>query len=134
MNENKRRRTPSSASGFTLVELMVVIAIIAVLATTAGVFLFGALDEADTTKAKAEIKSLKAAVTAYMLKNNRKLPESLDEVGPFMENGKVPEDPWGNPYHYTKDGSRDFTIISYGADGKAGGTVEVDKDINSKEF
>ncbi len=134
MNEHKKHRAASGVSGFTLVELMVVIAIIAVLATMAGVALFKALDTADDAKAKAEIKSLKAAVTSYMLKNNRKLPETLEEVAPFMENNKLPEDPWGNQYHYTKNGSRDFTIISYGADGKVGGTDEVDKDISSKDF
>jgi len=134
MNEHKSRRASSGAEGFTLVELMVVVAIIAVLATTAGVYLFGAVGTADIVKAKAEIKSMKAAVTMYMLKNNRKLPESIEELAPFMENGKVPDDPWGNPYHYSKEGSRDFTIISYGADGKPGGTEEEEKDISSKDF
>ena len=61
--EHRRART----AGFTLVELMVVVAIIAILATTAGVYLFGALDDADQTKAKAEIQAMKSAITAYML-------------------------------------------------------------------
>jgi len=119
--------------GFTLVELMVVVAIIAILATTAGIYLFGALDDADQAKAQTEIKALKSAVTAYMLKNNRKLPNSLEDVASFMDPPRVPKDPWGNAYVYTKDGSRNFKIVSYGADGSPGGTG-VNADISSDEF
>lgn len=120
-------------SGFTLIELMVVVAIIAILATTAGIYLFGALDDADQAKAQSEIKALKGAVTAYMLKNNRRLPESLDQVAEYMDPPKVPQDPWGNAYIYTKDGARKFTIVSYGADGTPGGTGP-DEDISSDHF
>lgn len=127
---NKARR--GARAGFTLVELMVVVAIIAILATTASVYFFGALDDADQAKAKAEIQSMKTAVTAYMLKNNRRLPNSLDEVAPYMDPPKIPMDPWGNPYVYTKDGTRKFTIVSYGADRAPGGDG-VNADISSAD-
>ena len=133
MHEEKKRRRARNNAGFTLVELMVVVAIIAILATIAGFKFMSALGTADTTKAMAEIKALKTAVTAYMLKNQRKLPDSLDQVAEFMENDKIPDDPWGYPYQYTKEGSRDYFIVSYGADNAPGGD-EDNADISSRDF
>lgn len=132
--DNKCHRTAHRGqAGFTLVELMVVVAIIALLATTAGIYLFGALDDADQAKAQTEIKALKSGIMAYALRNGRKLPDSLDQVAPFMDPPKVPQDPWGNTYVYNKHDSRRFTIISYGADGTPGGD-EINADISSDDF
>jgi len=132
-NQHQQKENRQKQAGFTLVELMVVVAIIALLATTAGVYLFGALDDADQAKAQAEIKAMKAAVMSYMLKNGRKLPDSLEQIAPFMDPPKVPTDPWGNAYIYQKHDSRKYTIISYGADGTPGGD-EVNADVSSDEF
>ena len=132
--ENRhQKRNRREQAGFTLVELMVVVAIIALLATTAGVYLFGALDDADQAKAQAEIKAMKSAVMSYMLKNNRKLPDSLDQIAPFMDPPKVPTDPWGNAYVYQKHDTRKYTILSYGADGTSGGDG-INADVSSDDF
>ncbi|HOK08423.1 MAG TPA: type II secretion system protein GspG [Candidatus Hydrogenedens sp.] len=129
--QQKTEKKTRQLLGFTLVELMVVIAIIAILATTVGIYVFGALDDADQAKAKAEISNLKTAVQMYRIKNKR-LPNTLDEAAQFLDPPKVPLDPWGNPYIYQKEGNSSFKIMSYGADGSAGGSG-ANADISSDD-
>ena len=117
--ENSVVRKRVRQAGFTLIELMVVVAIIAILATTAGVYLLGATEDAEIAKAQSEIKALESAVIAYRLKN-RKLPDSLEQVAEFMRPQRIPMDPWGNNYVYTKEGPRKFKIVSYGPEGTPG--------------
>jgi len=132
-----RGRAARGTEGFSLIELMVVIAIIAMLATAVGVGMFGALDDANVAKAKAEISSFKTALIAYKI-TFKKLPSSTEGLNALVNNSKknfldstaVPMDPWGNPYVYTLVGGNVFTIVSYGADGTAGGT-DLNADISS---
>jgi len=126
MNTKRTRSGRSSAAGFTLVELMVVISIIAILATIVGYNVLSSIDEGNVTAAQAQIRSFKTALVAYKLKFKR-FPDSLDELVNnakginFWESDRVPIDPWNNPYVYRNDGSS-FTIVSYGADGTQGGS------------
>ncbi len=87
--------------------------------------------DADVAKARAEIKALNHAVKAYMLQNDDKVPDSLESVAPYMYSKRIPKDPWGNLYVITKEGSRDFKIVSYGEDGTPGGRGR-DADLSSE--
>jgi len=132
---NKRRR---SSAGFTLIELMVVISIIAILATIVGYNVIGAMDDASVAQAKSQIRSFKTALLAYRLKFNR-FPSSAEGLGALLDNEKgikfldsnsIPKDPWGNEYQYSSESAREFRVISYGADGRPGGSG-YDEDIDS---
>ena len=137
IHEMKQRRR--SAAGFTLVELMVVIAIIAALATIVGVNVLGALDEGDVANAKAQIRNFKTALTSYRIAFS-KFPSSGEGLNAlvnnpkknFLDSNSVPKDPWGNDYVYKLENNRPI-IISYGADGAPGGSG-LDADISSEDL
>lgn len=131
-------RAKAASAGFTLVELMVVIAIIAGLALIVGVNVLGAMDDADVTNAQAQIKNFKTALVSYKI-SFKKFPTTEEGLEELISNGKnknfmdareIPVDPWGNPYIYSSQGGRSYVITTYGADGVPGGS-EYDADISS---
>ncbi len=135
------RRSHSSEAGFSLVELMIVIAIIAMLASVVAINLIGNLEEAEVTTAKAEINTIKTALMSYRIVF-KKFPTTGEGLEALIKNEKnrkfidansVPKDPWGNDYIYKLEGSRNYTITSYGADGVPGGEAQ-DADISSADL
>jgi general secretion pathway protein G len=129
---NKRR-------GFTLIELLVVMAILGMLAALVGPALFGNLSKGQRTTAASQISNLESALDTYRL-DVGSYPDSLRGLvendsgsqrwnGPYLRDDEVPLDPWDNPYQY-EPGGRDFSLISYGADGVPGGEGD-DADIGS---
>lgn len=131
LKKNRRRN-----SGFTLVELMVVIVILGLLATIVVLNVLPQGDRARAEKAKSDIATIESALETYKLQNFSypstadglqalvKAPPSADparyQAGGYIK--KLPKDPWGREYLYTSPGSHGETDIwSYGADGKEGG-------------
>lgn len=140
MNGRKKDRTGTrrrrSEAGFSLIELMVVIAIIAMLASVVAYNVLGALEDAEVTVAKDEITSFRTALMNYRIVF-KKFPTNEEGLQALVQNEKnrmfldrIPLDPWDNPYVYKLEGSRDYSVISYGADGVPGGSG-LDADISS---
>ncbi len=136
-------------SGFTLVELMVVIVIIGLLATIVAINVIPATDTARVEKAKADISTIEQALEQYRLDNFTypsatdglqaliNPPASLTQPQRYRRGGyikKLPNDPWGRPYGYVVPGRKGaFDISSLGADGQPGGENE-NADIISSEL
>lgn len=138
-----------SGSGFTLIELMVVIIILGILAGLIVPRIMEDPDKAKVVKAKLQIESFSAALKRFKLDNGDypgtdqslqalvekpsvgKIPARYPEKGYLP---KIPKDPWGNDYVYVCPGEHgDFDIISYGGDGKEGGEGK-DADVRSWEI
>ena len=139
MNHSNSQKTNiriQRSDGFTLIEILVVMAIIAMLAVMVAPNLFNQQAGAMRDVARTEISTLEAALDIYRL-DVGEYPDSLDGLieddtdraswnGPYLRRG-VPTDPWDNEYVYEGNG-REFTLLSYGADGMSGGE-EDDADI-----
>lgn len=130
--------------GFTLIEMLVVLAIIAMLAAVIVPNVMDRLEDGRATTAKADIASLMQALKLYKLDNLRYPTgeQGLDALvhkpssGPAPANWrpyveKLPNDPWGQPYQYANPGIKsEIDVYSLGADGKPGGEGR-DADIGS---
>ena len=122
------RESPRRESGFSLVELMVVIVIIGLLATLVIVNVMPAADRAAVTKARADIATLEQGIEMYRL-DHMTYPTSEQGLQALVSGNyirRLPDDPWGNPYQYSAPGpeGRPFRIASLGADGREGGDGE----------
>ncbi len=122
-------------SGFTLVEMILVLAIVALLVGAAIVNFGGVLEGGKKTTAKGNISSIGSALRAYEV-DNMFLPTTEQGLSALVEKPtsrpaptswspklkKLPIDPWGNAYHYRRPGVKDktgFDVYSAGPDGVA---------------
>ncbi len=140
-----------SHSGFTLIEIMVVLFILAILAGIVAPRLIGRTDDARVVEAKVQIKNYETALKLFKMDNafypsteqgleslikkpvTGRIPKYYREGG-YLEQKKIAPDPWGNPYIYISPGlESDYDIISYGADSNPGGEG-YDADITNRDL
>lgn len=145
-----RKGKKNNQGGFTLIELMIVVAILGLLAYVLVPRIMERPEEARRIRAQVDIKTIESALKLYKVDTGtyptteqglsaliRKpdqdpVPKNWREGG-YLE-GTAIKDPWGNPFEYVSPGSNgeDYEIISYGYDGKQGGTGR-DADVSSSD-
>jgi len=131
-------RSPRTARGFTLLEILVVLVIIGLIASLVGPRLFTQLEGSQVRVAETQVKMLRGAVETFRLDMGR-LPTAEEGLavlyaapadprsaerwrGPYLDES-VPLDPWDTPYQYSIPGSdgQSFALYSLGADKASGG-------------
>ncbi|MBL7002733.1 MAG: type II secretion system major pseudopilin GspG [Gammaproteobacteria bacterium] len=128
------KKINKSQSGFTLLEIIVVVTIIAILAAYIAPKVAGRTDDARISKAKSDIRVIDSSLEMYKLDNYNypssdaglnALVEAPSEAKNWRKGGyvkKLRKDPWGNDYLYEYPGQHgEYDIYSLGADGQSGG-------------
>jgi len=145
---DQRKRRFSGEEAFTLIEIMVVIMIIGLLMGVVGVNVMNSYRKAERKAAAAQIRAFETALDTYRMDCGR-YPSSDQGLAALNQEagggstcrnyspggylkGKLPNDPWGNPYVYMSPGLNNvpYSVESYGADGLDGGEGE-NADIES---
>ena len=130
-------RAGARPSGFTLLELLVVVVIIGLLAGFVAPRYFGQVGKSEVNVAKAQLDALEKALDQYRLDTGRypsadvglkalvERPASEPKWnGPYLRKA-IPLDPWGKPYLYRIPGEKaEFDLLSFGKDGQPGGSGE----------
>ncbi len=119
-------------SGFTLLELLVVLAILGLIASFAAPRVFKALSGAETDAARIQLENLGTGIDLYRLEVGKyppdlealvKKPTEVDKWnGPYLKKAVIPKDPWGNEYIYRQPGEHGpYDLLTLGADNVEGG-------------
>ncbi|MGD1278168.1 MAG: type II secretion system major pseudopilin GspG [Tepidisphaeraceae bacterium] len=121
----------SARRAFTLIELLLVLVILAILATTVALKVVGRREQAQRTAAKQDLNTINTALTAFEIDNGR-FPTTEEGLAALVQNpgnlpewkavlDKIPVDPWGHPYVYRCPGNgKDYDLLSCGPSGQEG--------------
>lgn len=125
------------SEGFSLIEILVALAIVGLIAAIAVPAYMRYLAGAKVKKARIELKSIKNQIDIYQIDTNQ-YPTRLDDLikapagvegwgGPYFEKKQIPLDPWGNKYQYRltpESGENPYELYSYGPDKKKGPKID----------
>ncbi len=128
-----RPRSRSSKAGFTLLEILVVIAILGLLTAAVGVAIVPTFIHAKIDNTRNNVADIRTELQTYYLQKGR-FPETGEGLKALVDaqiTEKLPRDSWGREYVYLLEANKPV-IVSYGADGVPGGAGE-DADISSKD-
>lgn len=127
----RSRRTRRAQAGYTLLELLVVMGILATLTAMATPQVMGYFGKAKTQSVQLQIENIGTALEMYYVENGaypspsaglRALVEPTPEAprwnGPYMKNAKNLLDPWGRPYQYSVTEQGEYNVYSLGPNGK----------------
>ncbi|MEM9973725.1 MAG: type II secretion system major pseudopilin GspG [Pseudomonadota bacterium] len=133
--KSRSKRRNRRTAGFSLVEMLVAVAIVGLLVGLVGPAAMRQLQASRVNATEAQISQLRAALDIYQIDTGR-LPSEDQGLGalvsnasgdvpgwngPYLRDGKLPQDAWGGAFLYRYDGDR-VEVISLGADGQPGGT------------
>ena len=122
MNKKEQNSHLSRRSGFTLIEIILVVVIIGILAGIAIPRMGGKTEKAKIAAGRSNVQSIGMAIQEYEIMNGE-YPASLDALldeskgGPYMEKKVIPTDPWGNPFIYAAPGARNTHTFDLSASG-----------------
>jgi general secretion pathway protein G len=141
------RRSPKGEDGFTLIEIMIVLAIVGLLFSFVGASVMKKFKESKVQAARIQIASFEQALQGYYLAHNifpntaqglealiqkpsvGKVPDNWQ--GPYISKNTLPKDPFGNPYRYQCENYQEYKITSDGPDQEPGTGDDVASDAAS---
>jgi len=124
------KRSIASKGGFTLLEIMLVVMIIALLAGSVMMMVGSEVEEARESTAKADVQSMKTSILRWNVKNGGypTTEQGLQALVTARIMKEIPKDPWGEPYNYESPGKNnpdEYDLYSSGKDQKAGTSDDI---------